>query len=198
MLKIQLVTYLWYDSFLISPFICINLYTFEVYVLKISALKLQKIIKLLIPKHATLISKHPVLYTKIYCWHLISVSHAYSRYNPWIHPANDFSLQYIKCKQYNIKRRVFHGIIQKKKFDYTIHSSAKSIFWTKQKLVSCEFFFIFLWHPLRAEDSNSDFLGCNNITFMVRNHFHKQTRKYCKSTASQNIWITDHYLRAIK
>ena len=60
MLKIQLVTYLWYDSFLISPFICINLYTFEVYVLKISALKLQKIIKLLIPKHATLISKHPV------------------------------------------------------------------------------------------------------------------------------------------
>ena len=70
MLKIQLVTYLWYDSFLISPFICINLYTFEVYVLKISALKLQKIIKLLIPKHATLISKHPVFvkYVVIMCY----------------------------------------------------------------------------------------------------------------------------------
>ena len=37
-----------------------NLYTFEVYVFKISALKLQKMTKLLIPKHATLISKHPV------------------------------------------------------------------------------------------------------------------------------------------
>ena len=60
----QIAIWLCFDEFFICLIICINLYTFEVNVFKISALKLQKIIKLLIPKHAPLISKHPV------CCHL--------------------------------------------------------------------------------------------------------------------------------
>ena len=50
-----------YGKVLVCLTICINLYTFEVYVFKISAFKLHRIIKLLIPKHGTLINKHPVL-----------------------------------------------------------------------------------------------------------------------------------------
>ena len=48
--------------------------TFEVYVLKISALKPQKIIMLLIPKHATLISKHPVCIAAFYSIQLFVLS----------------------------------------------------------------------------------------------------------------------------
>ena len=45
-------------QFIMLGTVCINL--FVVYLFKISALKLQNMIKLRILKHATLISKHPV------------------------------------------------------------------------------------------------------------------------------------------
>ena len=63
-----------YDEFLVCPIICINLYTFEVYVFKISAFKLHRIIKLLIPKHGTLINKHPVYRKEAQIWSLCNMS----------------------------------------------------------------------------------------------------------------------------
>ena len=47
-------------NLLICLIICIYLYTFEVYIFKISGLKLHKVTKLLIPKPGTRINKHPV------------------------------------------------------------------------------------------------------------------------------------------
>ena len=58
--KIQVAFFLCYDEFFICLIICTNLYTFEVYVFKISALKLHKMTKILTPKHTVLNSKHPV------------------------------------------------------------------------------------------------------------------------------------------
>ena len=56
----QIAIWLCFDELFICLIKCMNLYTFEVNVFKISALKLQKMNKLWILKHTTLISKHPV------------------------------------------------------------------------------------------------------------------------------------------
>ena len=50
-----------FDCFFKCLTTCINLYTFEVYVFKISGLKHHKMTKLLKPKPGTRINKHPVL-----------------------------------------------------------------------------------------------------------------------------------------
>ena len=56
-----------YGEFLVCLTTCIKLYTFEVYVSKISAVLLHTMIKLLMSKHGTLINEHPVLFLHGWC-----------------------------------------------------------------------------------------------------------------------------------